>query len=283
MMRNQGKNFQRACAIFLVLLAVGALSGGCAAKKNKEMSRTQGEFAHLSNERLYKEALHALRTKHHLRARNMLEALLARPMDPRWTPLAQLRLADSHFRQGGLEGWTEASYQYRKFLRQFPRHTEAAYAQYQIGMCHFRQILHPQRDPEATERAMVEFEKVIKLYPESVHRASAERRIELCRRKLAEREFYIGKFYYNQMEYESALERFEAASEKYAPFSNEPEFLYYYGETLWALGRREEGRLLLERVVREAPYAPYTKEAQARLQGAPNRQGFWKKVLPPYL
>jgi outer membrane protein assembly factor BamD len=180
-------------------------------------------------------------------------------------------------------GFIEAISSYRKFLRQYPRHEKAAYVQYQIGMCHFKRSLSPQRDSSDTEYALLEFQKVVKLYPQSVHAASAKHRIRLCRRKLAEREFAIGKFYYRQVEYKAALDRFEEILQNYEGYFEGTEFFYYLGEALWALDRREEGRKYLEMVIRRAPKSSHAKIARERLAGKTNRQSFWKRVLPPYL
>jgi outer membrane protein assembly factor BamD len=228
-------------------------------------------------------ALHAMEQKHSMRARDLLGALLARPMDSVYTPLAQLRLGDNHYTQGGFIGFMEAASHYRKFLRHYPRHEKATYAQYQIGMCHFERTLSPQRDSRDTEYALLEFQKVVKLYPESVHAASAKHRIRLCRRKLAEREFAIGKFYYRQVEYKAALDRFEEILQNYGEYFEKTEFFYYLGETLWALDQREKGRKYLEMAIHRNPKSSHAKIARERLAGKPNRQSFWKRVLPPYL
>jgi outer membrane protein assembly factor BamD len=269
-------------AAVLVILPALAFQG-CAGKKTKVAASLYAKYQKFSNQELYERALHTMKRKHPVRARDLLNALLARPMDSVYTPLAQLRLGDSHYTQGGFMGFIEAISSYRKFLRQYPRHEKAAYVQYQIGMCHFKRSLSPQRDSSDTEYALLEFQKVVKLYPQSVHAASAKHRIRLCRRKLAEREFAIGKFYYRQVEYKAALDRFEEILQNYEGHFEGTEFFYYLGETLWALDRREEGRKYLEMVIHRDPKSSYAKIARERLGGKPNRQSFWKRVLPPYL
>ncbi|UCF80837.1 MAG: outer membrane protein assembly factor BamD [Acidobacteriota bacterium] len=269
-------------ATILVILPVLVFQG-CAGKKAKAAASPYAKYQKFSNQELYERALHAMKRKHPMQARNFLDALLIRPMDSVYTPLARLRIGDSHYIQGGFTGFMEAIFHYRKFLRRYPRHEKAAYAQYQIGMCHFRRILSPQRDARDTEFALLEFQKVVRLYPESVHAASAKHRIRLCHRKLAEREFAIGKFYYRQVEYEAALDRFKGILQNYEEYFEETEFFYYLGETLWALGQREEGRKYLEMTIHRDPKSSHAKMARERLAGKPNRQSFWKRVLPPYL
>jgi outer membrane protein assembly factor BamD len=269
-------------AAVLVILPALAFQG-CAGKKLKVAASPYAKYQKFSNQELYERALHAMKRKHPVRARNLLDVLLNRPMDSVYTPLAQLRLGDSHYIQGGFLGFIEAVSHYRKFLRRYPRHEEAAYAQYQIGMCYFKRILSPQRDSRDTELALVAFKKVVKLYPQSVHAESAKHRIRLCRRKLAEREFAIGKFYYRQVEYKAALDRFEGILQNYERYFEETEFFYYLGETLWALDQREEGRRYLEMAIQRDPRSSHAKIARERLAGKPSRRSFWKRVLPPYL
>jgi outer membrane assembly lipoprotein YfiO len=275
--------FRATVWVLAAMVAAGAGVGCAGKKKDKKAHDPHRRYAKFSNEQLYGQALHSLRKKRHTKTQARLDAILARPADPVYTPLAHLRKADSMFIQGGDEGYVNAGHEYRKFLRQFPRHEEGAYAQYQAGMCYFKRLLSPERDPQNTLRAMEAFEKVVRLYPDSIHVHAAKERIALCRRNLAEREFLIGKFYYQQVKYQAALDRFERMMEKYPGLYAGVDLDYYMGETLWALDRREEGGELLRRVVAEHPKTPYAKAARERLAGKSNRMGFWDRVLPPYL
>jgi outer membrane protein assembly factor BamD len=264
-----------------VLAVVALVVPACAGKKDKRAS-AGGPHAGVGNAELYHQAMRGMRRKNTIRSRAMLEEILNRPMDLRYTPLAQLRIADSYFREGGIEGWSEGVIQYRKFLRSYPRHEKADYAQYQVAMCYYKMIENPYRDTGNTQFSVDEFQKLIRLYPESIHVRPAKQRIRECRLLLAEAEFRVGRFYYSQSNYQAALGRFETILKEYSTDYQKAEFYYYTGDSYWLLGRKEEGAKYLNMAIERAPSSEYAQMAQARLGGKPSHRGFWKRILPPY-
>jgi len=129
-----------------------------------------------------------------------------------YTPLAELRLADSLYSD---KNYAEAIVQYEEFKKLHPIHPEIPYAIHQIGMCHFKQMLSVDRDQTVTEKALEQFRYVVENFPQSKYTSDAKTRMQLCQRQLAEHEFTIGHFYYRMGHYKAALRRFEQIMKKY--------------------------------------------------------------------
>ena len=87
---------------------------------------------------------------------------------------------------------------------------------YQIGMCHYKQMLSIDRDQTETVRAAKEFEKLLARFPDSKFSLMAEKMLSECRVLIAEHEFYVGEFYFKQKKYQAALKRFETINREYA-------------------------------------------------------------------
>ncbi len=128
------------------------------------------------------------------------------------TPLVELRLADSLFFD---KKYAEAFIQYEEFKKLHPIHPDIPYATYQMGMCHFKQILSLDRDQGQTEKAIELFRFVAENYPQSPFADQARGKISFCQRQLADHEFYIGNFYFRMKKYRAALSRFEGILQKY--------------------------------------------------------------------
>jgi len=63
--------------------------------------------------------------------------------------------------------WVFAINEFREFLTFYPTHSRADYAQYKLGLAHFRQMRAPQRDQSETRETIKEFETFVERYPNS--------------------------------------------------------------------------------------------------------------------
>src|SRR5215510_7678701 len=163
----------------LVLLLLSLLAITACHRKNAVLNEPVDQ--------LYQTALQKMQKKKYYQARTLFQTLQARiPQEDReLLPLVQLKLADSYYLGGGVLNIGEALTAYRNFLTYYPQREEAAYAQFQVGMSLFGQVLAPDRDQELTYKAITEFEKVERLYPDSPYVGKAQNQILACREKLA--------------------------------------------------------------------------------------------------
>jgi outer membrane protein assembly factor BamD len=159
-----------------------------------------------SPQEMYNEGLKLLNKKKYERAAEAFQKLKEEHPLSSYTPLAELRIADALFFN---KSYAEAVNQYEEFRKLHPLHPEVPYAIYQIGMCYFKQMLSVDRDQTATEKALEQFRYLMENFPQSPHTPAAREKVQVCRRQLAEHEYYIGHFYFRMKKYRAALGRFE--------------------------------------------------------------------------
>jgi outer membrane protein assembly factor BamD len=213
---------------------------------------------------VYRQAIQKLEKKRYYAARTLLQSLLTRiPQDDRnLLPLVQLHLGDAFYRDGGVLNLGEAMAAYRNFLTYFPEREEAAYVQFQVGMCYFGQVLAPDRDQALTLRAIAEFEKVERLYPDTPYADRAADKIRECKDLLAEHEFVIGRYYYKRKHYLASADRFRVILDKYPHYPGTEQVLYLLGASLVATANPDEARLYFQRLLREYPDGKFAREAR---------------------
>ncbi|MCI0566949.1 MAG: outer membrane protein assembly factor BamD [Acidobacteria bacterium] len=253
-------DFPLLCRGQLILLLIPLLAITSCHRKNATLNEPIDQ--------LYQTALQKMQKKKYYAARSLFQTLQARiPQEDReMLPLVQLKLADSYFLSGGVLNLGEALTAYRSFLTYYPQREEAAYAQFQVGMSLYGQVLAPDRDQELTFKAITEFEKVERLYPDSSYVAKAQSQILLCREKLAAHNFVVGNFYYRRKNFLGAADRYRFILDKYPQYSRTEETLFLLGNCLVATLNPDEARLYYVRLVQEYPKGRYFHEAQARLK-----------------
>jgi outer membrane protein assembly factor BamD len=142
--------------------------------------------------------------------------------------LAEMGIADSHYSDGA---YGEAELAYNDFMNLHPTNENIPYVIYQIGMCHYNQILSVDRDQTEAQRAKREFERLISRFPGSKFAVMAEKKLKESKQKLAEHEFYVGEFYFNRKQYKAALKRFETITKDYPNVGLDYKVQYYLVET----------------------------------------------------
>jgi outer membrane protein assembly factor BamD len=133
--------------------------------------------------------------------------------------LAELKIADAHYH---LQQYPEAIVAYEEFERLHPRNEAVPYVVYQIGRCYFEQIDTIDRDQTSARKALDTFQRLIRQYPNDTHALKAGIHIVKCFQSLAGHEFYVGRFYFRQANYQAALYRFLAVINQY------PDVGYHY-------------------------------------------------------
>lgn len=161
--------------------------------------------------------------------------------------------------------YEEARAEYQRFLDLYPQHEGTDEAHYYLGMCYFRQADTPDRDQSFTRKALDEFDLLLKQMPDSQYAPDARERRAQARRKLAEKELYIGIFYFHRGNYAAAVARFKTLLTQYDAAGLDDQALYYLGESLWRLEQREEARAALERLVQDYSQSEWAAPAAARL------------------
>jgi outer membrane protein assembly factor BamD len=149
---------------------------------------------------------------------------------------AEIGIADSYFSN---ENYVEAEMVYRDLISLRPTNENLPYAIFQLGMCHYNQMGAIDRDQVETLKALKEFERLVARFPNSKFSVLAERHILECRKRLAEKEFYVGNFYFKQGKYKAALGRFEIIAREYPGIGLDDKVRYFLEESRKRLIRQE--------------------------------------------
>ncbi len=161
---------------------------------------------------MYNAALQLLEKKKYTEAAEAFKKFKEEFPLSTYTPLAELRAADALYFD---KNYAEAIVLYEEFRKLHPIHAEIPYATYQVGMCHFKQMLTVDRDQTVLEKALEQFRYLVENFPQTKYASDAKTKMQLCLLQLAEHEFYVGHFYYRMGHYRGALGRFEDILKKY--------------------------------------------------------------------
>ena len=201
------------------------------------------EIAKASPEVLYSQASAEYKKGHYKKAQEAFLRLKEEYPLHELAILAEMGIADSLYSDKEYAG---AETSYSDFISLHPVNENVPYALYQLGMCHYNDIGNIDRDQTETIKAKKEWEKLVARYPESKFSFVAEKLIRECKQKLAEQEFYVGRFYFRQKKYQAALSRFEKVAHDYANVGLDYKIEYYIKETKAKIAEEEKIKLKKE-------------------------------------
>jgi outer membrane protein assembly factor BamD len=238
----------------ILLPIVLSLLLGCGGK-GKNIKTIQGD-----PDLLYKQGLARFNKRDYSKALKRFEELKSNfPDSPPYTIWAELKVGDCYFLQ---KKYVEAIASYEEFKKIHPGHEEIPYVQYQIGMSYFNQMFSLDRDQTPTKKALSSLEYLIANYPPSLFTEKAKGKIGVCKKRLADHEFYIGNFYYKKGKFQAAATRFEGLLEKFPKDPDEDKTLHFLGKSYLELEQWEKAEVTFTRILTEYPESSYYKEAK---------------------
>jgi outer membrane protein assembly factor BamD len=238
-----------------------ALLGSTAVHAKKHDDRS------VSDQDLYDQGAKELEAGHYYKARTIFERIVKRGNDdPRLAPLVLLGLADAYYGKKGVLNLSEAMTRYANFLTFYPTHERADYAQYQLALCHFQQVYAADRDQKETHVALDEFHKVQAQFPQSPYVDLAAEKILEGNDLLADHEFRVGRFYFEQGRYLGAVARFTGILDHYPRYVAKDRVYYYLAQSLFRTERPEEGAVYLQKLRETYPDSEWAKKAGELLQ-----------------
>ena len=164
------------------------------------------------------------------RGRLDFQTLINTYPDSEYLAKAKLGVADSYYKEGGTSSLTQAIEEYKNFIIFFPFLDEAAYAQMQVGMAHYKLMEKADRDNSHAEAAEDEFQTFLMKYPQSPYVPQAEQSMRNVQEVLAEGEFGIARFYYTKKDYRASAARLVEVTSRYPLFSESDEALWMLGD-----------------------------------------------------
>ncbi|MCI5634202.1 MAG: outer membrane protein assembly factor BamD [Alphaproteobacteria bacterium] len=205
------------------VLAVFLLAG-CAAEKVQTA---------LPVENLYNNAFDDLQKTKYKKAAEEFEQVEIEHPYSQWAVKAKLMGAYAYYKN---EDYDDAVLALDRFIKYHPGNKDVAYAYYLKGMCYYSQISSADKDQADTEKAEEAFNRLITLFPNSEYAADARKKVNLTEDYKAGQEMIIGRYYLNNGNYLSALNRFNVVLENYQTTVQIEEALYRQVEIYGILG-----------------------------------------------
>jgi outer membrane protein assembly factor BamD len=196
---------------------------------------------------------------------------------------ALLMAAFASYRRGNYDDTVSAS---NRYLTLYPGSDDASYAQYLIGSSYFHQIPDVTRDQDATKKAIASLQTIIDRYPDSEYADDARNKIIVARDQLAGKEMQIGRYYLEQRNYLSALNRFKAVLTDYQDTRHVEEALERITEADMSLGLTDDAQTATAILGHNFPNSPWYKDAynllaSGGLKPNENKASWLSKLFAP--
>ena len=215
-----------------------------------------------SAEALYQEGMRNFNEKRYVRALDNFTKLRSDyPFSPLLTDV-ELKIADAYYLN---QQYPEAINAFKEFQSMHPAHEQIPFVILRLGQAHFDQFSNTERDQKNTEIAKSYFETVLTTYPKSPQAAEARQKLAKCVEYLAEHEFNIAQFYYQQEKYAAARDRFEEIVRKYKDTPTAVKSLFYLGESYQKEKNAPRATLAYEALIQHYPQSNFAAEARNRL------------------
>ena len=213
-------------------------------------------------EALFEEGNRNLNEKRYVRAIDNYSKIRS---DHPFTPLmteVELKMADAYYRN---QQYPEAINAFKEFQSMHPTNENIPFVVLRLGQAHFDQFTSADRDQKNTEIAKGYFENVITNYPKSPQAAEARQKLAKALEYLAEHEFNVAFFYYQQEKFPAARDRFEEIVRKYKDTPTAVKSLFYLGESYRNEKNSLRATLAYEAVIQHYPQSKFAADARAQL------------------
>ena len=235
--------------IYLALI-FGLLVSACASKD---------ETLNLPAENLYNMAYDNLEQTKYKKAAEQFEQLETEHPYSKWAVKAKLMAAYAYYKD---ESYDDAIIAADRFLKYHPGNKDADYAYYLKGMSYYDQISSADKDQLNTRMAEETFQRLVLLYPESKYAKDVMQKINLAEDYKSAQEMIIGRYYLNNGNYLSALNRFNVVLEQYQKTVQIEEALYREVEIYAILGMNKYANGYYKILQMNYPNGSWTAKAE---------------------
>jgi outer membrane protein assembly factor BamD len=231
----------------IILMTVCILLFACASKEPKRID-SAGD--------LYVDGVKLLQAKNYSKAVEKFSALRENhPFDP-LAIVAAVKLGDVYFAE---KEYLLASGVYEDFFKSHPDDENVPYVLSRLGECYDKKSLSIDRDQEYTLKTIERLTYLKNRYPTSAYTKESEPRLAKMIDKLAERELYVGEFYYRSAQYNASIVRLEYFLAKYPKAKGIDKALLYLVQSYRELGNLEKSDFYLNRLHAEYPKSLYAR------------------------
>ena len=248
--------------VLAMLLSVAA-AAGCATSTRRAVPPGTAQ----PDKFLFDRGTTELTEKHWLTAREFFKQVTETYTQSPLRPDAKLAIGDTYLGENSAESLVLGINEFQEFLAFYPTHPKADYAQFQVGMAHFRQMRAPERDQTETRNAIREFENFVARYPNSTLLPDGSARLRESRDRLSQSEYLVGRFYYRINWYPGAIDRLQSVLKQDPGFTRRDGVYFYLGESLIKANREAEALPYFEKLIAEFQESEHLEEARKRITG----------------
>jgi outer membrane protein assembly factor BamD len=236
----------------IVIILSCLLIFSCASKPVKK-SENPGD--------LYVEGVNLMKAKKYDKAISKFAEVRENfPFDP-MALISTVKLGDAYFEK---KSYDLALGTYEDFFKAHPEDENIPYVLLRIGDCYEKLALSLDRDQAYTLKAIERYTYLMNRYPSSSYTPTAEASLKRLNQKLAERELYIGEFYYRSNQYNASITRLEYLLKKYPNANGLDKALYYIAMSYKALGNPVKSDEYIERLRNEYPKSTVNKPSNIK-------------------
>jgi len=208
----------------------------------------------------------ALKQKRWTSARQYFTKLLDSYPQSAYRADAKLGVGDSYLGENNSGAFVFALNEFREFLAFYPTSPRADYAQYQLGMVHYKQMLAPGRDQAETKEAIKEFQAFVDKFPNSSLKSEGEKRLRECKDRLGDYEYGVGMTYLHIRWYPGAVDRFKSLLQTDPGYTHKDALYFNLGDALEKEQKPAEALPYYERLVDEFQASQYLEPAKRRIE-----------------
>jgi outer membrane protein assembly factor BamD len=239
-----------------LLASLLLVSGGCAWMR-------PAPTPILPPDELYSQGESELERRRYIEAREAFRKIVERHPNSSWAPRARFLIGEAFYREAEFD---KAVKEFETFLSFYPRHQIADLVQYRLAMSYYDQLKPVEQDQGLTVKAIEQFKKLVKEYPESRYATDGLAKIDVCRGKLAQKEVWVARYYFDQGNPGAARQRLEFVLKEYPRTLVVPETLYTLAEVNLLEGKRRAAIELLRQLANEYGYTEWGRRGAQRLR-----------------
>lgn len=214
---------------------------------------------------LYDKATADIKRGRYATGRLGLETLINTYPDSEYLAKAKLAIGDSYYKEGGTAGLKQSIVEYKDFITFFPFLDEAANAQMQIAMAHYRQMEKPDRDHAEAVQAEAEFQTFLEKYPNSPLVPQADQYLRNVQEVLAEGNFRVASFYYLRGAYRASGARLIELTNRYPLYSQADQANWMLGQIYEKGEHNDIAAKYYARIVKDYPLSSLVGDAKNKL------------------
>jgi outer membrane protein assembly factor BamD len=242
------------------VLVTGLLfsAGGCALL-------TSGPTAILPPDELYAQGETELNNRRYDEARQNFRKIVERHPNSSYAARARFLIGEAFYREAE---FGKAVLEFEAFLAFFPQHQISDLVQFRLAMSYYDQLKPVEQDQGLTQKALDQFRKLVKEYPQSRYFSDALAKIDICRGRLAQKEVWVANYYFIQNNPSAARQRLELVLKEYPRTLVVPETLFLLAEVNFYEGKDAEAIALLRRLEIEFGFTEWARRGKLRLDAS---------------